>query len=110
MPKSAASLVVLCLIFTSWSQVERDSPVKAMAWSKSGADQKSFMADRYDCAQQSQQTRSGAFVYGGVGSSNTYTVLSRSMFASCMGARGYVADPAGLLVAPPETQIRFTAQ
>jgi len=45
-------------------------------WEKPGATQEAFMRDRYVCLQQTPQDRAGNY--------NT------TLFASCMGARGYI--------------------
>jgi len=56
-----------------------------------GATQEAFMRDRYVCLQQTPQDRAGNY--------NT------TLFASCMGARGYKEDPNGDLSPPPQAVV-----
>ena len=60
-------------------------------WEKPGATQEAFMRDRYVCLQQTPQDRAGNY--------NT------TLFASCMGARGYKEDPNGDLSPPPQAVV-----
>jgi hypothetical protein len=58
------------------------------------------MRDRYACIQDARRSVSGAYVQGGTGYAGSGEVISRDIFVACMGARGYVQDPAGPF-APP---------
>src|SRR5215472_6621151 len=60
-------------------------------WEKPGATQEAFRRDRYVCLQQTPQDRAGNY--------NT------TLFASCMGARGYKEDPNGDLSPPPQAVV-----
>jgi len=68
-----------------------------------GSTEQMFMQDRYGCIQQSQQNRAAVNNYGGYSA----VIVNRGVFMSCMGARGYVLDPNGALVAVPGTEIRM---
>jgi len=59
------------------------------------------MTDRYECLQQAQQPVSGAYVNAYSGASSSQIVPSCGVWLSCLGARGYILDPAGDLSAPP---------
>lgn len=85
-------------------------PPPTARFTKPGATQEQYMADRYACYQESAQTASGAYVdaYGGASSSGV--VHSRGAWLACMGARGYVIDPNGALVAPPGMEVHFQRQ
>jgi hypothetical protein len=61
------------------------------------------MQDRYTCIQQSQQNRAAVNSYGGYSG----VIVNRGVFMSCMGARGYLLDPNGPLIALPGTEIRM---
>jgi hypothetical protein len=82
-------------------------PLPVARFSKPGATQEQYMADRYACYQDSAHNASGAYVsaYGGAASSGV--VHSRGEWLACMGARGYVIDPNGNLAPPPAMEIRF---
>lgn len=61
------------------------------------------MQDRYVCIQESQQERGHANSYGawkGV-------IVNRGVFMSCMGARGYMVNDQGNLIAAPGTEIKM---
>src|SRR6516165_2012852 len=62
-------------------------------WEKPGATQEAFMRDRYVCLQQTPQDRAGNY--------NT------TLFAACMGTRGYKEDANGNLFPPPDAQARI---
>jgi hypothetical protein len=61
------------------------------------------MQDRYVCIQQSQQNRAAVNSYGGYSG----VIVNRGVFTSCMGARGYILDPNGTLIALPGTEIQM---
>jgi hypothetical protein len=65
------------------------------------------MADRYACYQESAQSSSGAYVSAYGGASSSGVVHSHGTWLACMGARGYVADPNGVLTPPPGMEIHF---
>ncbi len=67
------------------------------------------MRDRYACLQESTQRVSGAYVNQYGGASDSRVVVSRGMFLSCMGARGYVPGLTGTFAPPPGTEVFFTA-
>ncbi len=80
-------------------------PPPPARFSKMGANQQTFMQDRFACIQQAQQNRSAAAVYQGSGQSISRMVVSRPVFTSCLGARGYLMNPSGPLVADPGTEV-----
>ena len=55
-----------------------------MRWEKPGATQEAFMRDRFVCLQQTPLDRAGNY--------NT------TLFAACMGTRGYIEDANGNLL------------
>jgi hypothetical protein len=76
-------------------------------FTRSGATQQQFMADRYACYQAAQQQISGPLTNASPGAASPQVVASRSMWLSCMQARGYVPDANGLLSAPARSQLPF---
>lgn len=56
-------------------------------FSKPGATQEEYMADRHACYQESAN--------------------SRGTWLACMGARGYLGDPKGDLTQPPDMEFQF---
>jgi hypothetical protein len=75
-------------------------------WAKPGADQTTFMQDRYACIQQSQQNKA-VWDNGQNGGGVATVVTSRGMLVSCMAAKGYSLDPNGPLVAPVEANMKL---
>jgi hypothetical protein len=61
--------------------------------SRGPVDQQTFARDRYDCLQQSQQTRSSAVVDGFGGVANSSVVTNGPLFIACMEAKGYSNVP-----------------
>jgi hypothetical protein len=85
-------------------------PLPVARFSKPGATQEQYMADRYACYQESAQNASGAYVNAYGGASSSGVVHSRGAWLACMGARGYVTDPNGSLVPPPGMEVHFQTQ
>gem|GEM_PF-4808769 len=81
------------------------APIRPMQqvlhYTRADTTQAQFMKDRYECLQESQQRVSAAAVNAYGGASSSQVVASCSVWASCLGARGYVVDPYGNLAAPP---------
>jgi hypothetical protein len=73
----------------------------AQHYSRPDTTQQQFMKDRYDCLQEAQQPVSAAAVTAYGGGSSSRVVTNCGVWISCLGARGYVADPNGSLFAPP---------
>src|SRR6266700_2405054 len=90
--------VAITLLF-SYAGCARTTTV--IRWQKVGGTQEEFMRDRYTCIQDARRRVSGAYVQGGSGSASSGEVISRDIFVSCMGARGYVQDANGPFTAPP---------
>ena len=87
-------------------------PPRTVRYSKDGTAQQEFMKDRDECLLQSQRQVSGAVVgsYGGsYGAASSTTVCSLSVWKACLGARGYVVDAKGDLVAPPNMVVQCQA-
>lgn len=107
--KSTITALVLTFLFTACAA---SPPQKkpTMRWSRPSTTQEQYMSDRYACFQESAEQVSGAAVtaYGGTGGS--HTAHSHNAYMACMGARGYVVDPNGPLVAPPGMEIHFDAR
>jgi hypothetical protein len=102
----ALSLVVAGMTLSACAGASLGDPPPMLRFSDPTATQQQFMKDRYACMQEARQVRSNAVVtsvpqYGGVGSARTDVIISRPLLLGCMGARGYVVDPKGSLVAPP---------
>jgi hypothetical protein len=82
-------------------------PVKVFRFSRPDTTQQTFLQDRYQCAQESQQYhaegRSTALVNRYFGSARseykTGMVANANLYLSCMAARGYTLDDNGPLVA-----------
>jgi hypothetical protein len=66
-----------------------------------------YLQDRFACIQTAQRPYSGAYVNAYGGSSSSGVITSRSVFMSCMNAKGYRADEKGNLVTPPEAVVRM---
>jgi hypothetical protein len=81
--------------------------VTPLRYEKPGTTQVDFMKDRLDCIKQAQQPRSSAIVDGYGGVANSQTIVSRGIFGTCMGAKGYVVSKDGALVAPPDAMVKL---
>jgi hypothetical protein len=68
----------------------------AARFSHPAVTQQTFMQDRYQCIRETQQNHAG-------GVAAISDPVNQKLFLSCMAAKGYVADPKGPLVPPPET-------
>jgi hypothetical protein len=66
-----------------------------------GVWQQQFMKDRYECLQEAQQPVSAAAVTPYYGGASSQIATNCGVWISCLGARGYVADPNRDLFAPP---------
>jgi hypothetical protein len=98
----SAILIVAALVLAGCAAPAGPTAAQMQHWSKPGSNQQQFMADRYDCLRQAQQTR--AAVVGNMAANNV--VESHGMFMSCLTAHGYVLDPNGNLAAPAEAALR----
>jgi hypothetical protein len=101
-------MLVVAIVVLASAACAAPPPLQAVTrFTRAGATQEEYMADRYACYQESAQNASGAYVgpYGGASSSGV--VHSRGTWLACMGARGYVTDPNGALAPPPGMEIHF---
>lgn len=74
--------------------------------SERGATMQQFMQDRYQCAQEARGQGSEAYVDRYGGASRSSVTVNRSLFSSCLAARGYRLDPNGPLIVPPDAIVR----
>ena len=65
-----------------------------------GASQDQFMQDRYSCAQEARGVSSSGYADRYGAATRGGTSVNRSLFMSCMAARGYYQDSNGPLVVP----------
>ncbi|MDE2447754.1 MAG: hypothetical protein KGO22_02205 [Gammaproteobacteria bacterium] len=68
------------------------TPHTPFRYSKSGTTQEQFMRDRYECLQYAGET------------SNSVTP-NCDIWISCLAGRGYVLDPNGDLMPPPDKMV-----
>ncbi len=85
-------------------------PQPPARFSKPGATQEQFMADRYSCYQAAQQPVSGPPPSANASAASMRVVASRTLWLMCMTEHGYTADPDGPLVAPPGKELPFLGQ
>jgi starvation-inducible outer membrane lipoprotein len=103
------SLAMLALTLAACSSAPT-APQPPAKFTKPGATQEQFMSDRYACYQAAQQQIGGPLMNASPGAASPQVVASRSMWLSCMQARGYVPDPNGSLSAPAGSQLPFLGQ
>jgi hypothetical protein len=101
---AALSLVLSGCAPPSRNNVSNAQPAPIHAWSRANTTQDKYMKDRYDCITEARQQMGNTVVAGAYGSSNTRTIVNGGIFTSCLGARGYIPDPNGTLVAPRGTE------
>jgi len=98
------------IVFALVACVARPPPKPVSRFTKPGATQQQYMADRYACYQESAQNASGAYVNQYAGAARSGVVHSRNAWLACMGGHGYVLDPNGDLAPPPGMEIHFEHQ
>jgi hypothetical protein len=100
-------IVLAAALFALTACVARPPPKPVSRFTKPGATQQQYMADRYACYQESAQNASGAYVNQYAGAAQSGVVHSHNAWLACMGGRGYVLDPNGDLAPPPGMEISF---
>lgn len=106
--RNSTAVGVLALLASSmFTSACVKAPPPTLHFEKPGANQQAFMEDRYGCIQSSQQARTRAVVDRDGGVSNGAIVTSRSVFLSCMGAKGYQLTERGPLSVPPSSEVRL---
>jgi hypothetical protein len=85
-------------------------PQPPARFTKPGATQEQFMADRYACYQAAQQPVSGSPPSGNASPASMRVVASRNLWLMCMSEHGYTLDPDGPLVAPAGKELPFLGQ
>lgn len=91
----AVIAIVCCIALSGCSK-------PPLRFSKLGADQQTFMQDRYICIQEARKQTA----YADTTHATMDVKVDGGVFTSCMGAKGYTIDPNGPLTAPPGTEIR----
>jgi hypothetical protein len=99
--RTVLMVAVFCGLVLSACVQPPPPPTPPTKFSNPSATREQFMADRYECIKESQQTVSGAVVNQAGGAASTHAVISCGILNSCLGAKKYVVDPSGPLFAPP---------
>jgi hypothetical protein len=96
------SVLSLCCVIGACSTTQQLPPLR---YSKAGGTQETFLKDRFECIERSQQHRSQAYSDRNGGVAYGATIVNARLFTSCMGTRGYAAGPQGTYGAPKGSEV-----
>jgi hypothetical protein len=98
-----AKLLFLLLVALTGACVAKEA-----RYSRAGTSQDEYIADRYECIAEAEQTVSNPFLAITGHATQTREMPNCAKWVSCMKARGYSLDPNGNLGVLPRMAIQCT--